>query len=371
MFNATEAAARWARVRQMMSHHDLDMVLAIDCSPDEILHGNQRWLTGFIARGGPAAVLLHCDGYIELISQRAGKTLNDYFESVEIPLEMVSGFSPKLVAERVSRLRPKRLGIADPEYFSAAIASALSELSTPPEVVDASEAFNKLRLQKSPYEISLIRKSCAIADAVWERVPELFKIGRKNYEIVADVDHLVRLDGAEGGFHLLMELPFEGMPLPLLVRDDVIHADSRYLLEISPYYDGYYSQLTIPVTTRVNDETILRAHQDIVEAKHAAGPKMHPGADLSEVAKFVESFLAERGHTMTSLSLGHFCGMALTEPRHDPRSPFILEEGMTLIFHPILADAGLSAIQRADTYLITQSGAERLNRYKNEMLTVR
>ncbi len=370
MFSAMEAAARWARVRKMMSDHDLDTVLALDCSPDEILHGNQRWLSGFIARGGPAAVLLHREGHVELISQRAGKTLSDYFESLEIPITMVGGFSPKLIAERVSDLQTKRLGIADPEYLSAAIAAALSTLSTSPELIDSSAAFTKLRLQKSPYEIGLIRKSCSIADAVWERVPEFFKIGRKNYEIVADVDHLVRLEGADGGFHLLMKLPFEGMPLPLLVRDEVIQADSRYLLEISPYYDGYYSQLTIPVTSRVNDETILRAHQDIIEAKRAAAPKMRSGADLSEVAKFVETFLAERDHTMTSLSLGHFCGMALTEPRHDPKSPFILEEGMTLIFHPILADAGISAIQRADTYLITQSGAERLNGYKNEMLTL-
>ena len=73
---------------------------------------------------------------------------------------------------------------------------------------------------------------------------------------------------------------------------------------------------------------------------------------------------------MSSLSLGHFCGIALEEPRHDPKRPFRLEEGMTLIFHPVLADPELHSLMRADTYLITPAGAERLNRYEGGLLHV-
>ena len=73
---------------------------------------------------------------------------------------------------------------------------------------------------------------------------------------------------------------------------------------------------------------------------------------------------------MTSLSLGHFCGMALEEPRDDPDASLTLEEGMTLIFHPVLADPEFRSLMRADTYLITEAGAERLNRYSGSMLVV-
>lgn len=71
---------------------------------------------------------------------------------------------------------------------------------------------------------------------------------------------------------------------------------------------------------------------------------------------------------MSSLSLGHFCGMALEEPRHQPTEPLPLDEGMTLIFHPVIADPNLHSLMRADTYLITATGAERLNRYDGGML---
>ena len=367
MFDLTEAAARWARVRQLMDEYDLDALLAVDLSRDEILLGNQRWLTGYIPIGGPAAALVHRDGQIELISERIGVPVTEYYKAHGFPIGLVNGFSPQLVAERITRRRPKRLGIVEPDSISAAIVTAIAPF---PEVVDVSEAFQGLRLRKSPYEIALIRESCAIADAVWERVSELFRIGRKQYEVIADVDHLVRLAGAEGGFHLLLPLPFLGRAMRSLANPGIIARDQRYLLEISPRFEGYYSQLTIPVTTCRNDSVALRAYDDVVASKVAAQPLMRPGTDLADIATFVAGFLSERGHAMASLSLGHFCGMALEEPRHEPTRPLILEEGMTLIFHPVLGGTDLRSLMRADTYVITASGAERLSHYTGGMLEV-
>lgn len=370
MFDSSEAAARWSRVRQMMTRHELDVVLAIDTSRDEILRGNGRWLTGYIPIGGPAAALLHRDGPIELVSERIGKPVRAFYRAHGLAIEPVDGFSPALLAERVGWYDPRRVGVAEEATLSSVIAASLRALPARPDLVDVSAEFERLRLRKSAHELAYIRKSCAIADSVWERVPEVFTVGRRQYEILADVDHMVRLQGAEGGFHLVLPLPFLGRAMQSLAPQDRIEPNARYLLEISPRYEGYYSQLTLPVTTHRQDDSALHAYDDLVAAKQAAQPHMTPGADLSVVAKQVETFLAKRGRTMTSLSVGHFCGMALEEPRHDSSRPFLLEEGMTLIFHPILDHPDFRSMMRADTYLITETGAERLNAYNGGMLTV-
>ncbi len=354
----------------MMETRDLDLLVAIDLSRDEVLLGHQRWLTGYIPIGGPAAVLLGRDGSIELVSERIGKPVTEYYQSHGFPIELTNGFSPSLLANRIANRRPERLGVAEAESFPFATASALRDCLPSLEMVDASQDIQSLRLKKSAYELAMIRNSCAIADTVWAQVADIFKVGRRNFEIIADVDHLVRLQGAEGGFHLVLPLPFLGRQMQSLANPDRIEANRRYLMEISPRYQGYYSQLTIPVSSVANDEAALRAYEDLVEAKRAAQPHMRPGADLSQVAGFIANFLAEKGRKMTSLSLGHFCGMALEEPRHDPAHPFILEEGMTLIFHPVLADAQFSSLMRADTYLVTGTGAERLNQYDGGMLVI-
>ena len=370
MFELAEATARWARVREMMAEADVDLLVAVDLTRDEILLGHQRWLTGYIPIGGPAAVLLGRDGSVELVSERIGKPVAEHYRAAGFPIELVNGFSATLLAERIGRHGPRRVGIAETGSFSAEAAALLRGQSPPPVLVDLSAGLQRLRLRKSDYELGLVRQSCAIADSVWAQVPDLFKVGRRQYEIMADIEHLVRSAGAEGGFNLLLPLPFLGRPMVSLANPERIRAGARYLLEVSPRYRGYYAQLTLPVTSRAHDEAALQAYQDVVEAKLAAEPRMRPGADLSEIVRFVSGFLAERGRTLTSLSLGHFCGLALEEPRHDPGAPLLLEEGMTLIFHPVLADPELNSLMRADTYLITPAGADRLTRYGGGVLQV-
>ena len=370
MFELAEATARWRRVGEMMAAADLDLLVAVDLTRDEILLGHQRWLTGYIPIGGPAAALIGRDGSVELVSDRIGKPVAEHYRAGGFPIELVNGFSPKLLAERISRHGPRRVGVAEAGSFCAETAALLRDLSPPPALLDVSTGLQRLRMRKSDYELGLIRRSCAIADSVWAQVPDLFRVGRRQYEIMADIEHLVRSAGAEGGFNLLLPLPFLGRPMLSLANPERVRSDARYLLEISPRYRGYYAQLTLPVTSRAHDEAILRAYEDVVDAKIQAQPLMRPGADLSEIARFVSDVLAKRGRAMTSLSLGHACGLALEEPRHDPKSPLILEEGMTLIFHPVLADAELNALMRADTYLITPAGAERLTLHPGGVLQV-
>lgn len=370
MIDREEATGRWERVRGVMADRDLDAVLAIDLSRDEILLGQQRWLTGYAAVGGPAAALLHRDGHVELISERIGQPVTAFYRHHSFPIELVNGFSPTLLAERVGRLALRRIGIAEPATFSHELGAALLGASPSMTFVNVSADFMRLRLRKSAHELALIRRSSAIADAVWRRVPDVFTVGRRAYEIVADIEGMVRAEGAEGGFHLILPIPFAGRGMQAMANPDRIAPNARYLMEISPRYEGYYSQLTIPVTSYVNDERALRAYDDVVAAKRAAEPLLRPGADLSQIARAIEADLADRGHSLAGLSLGHFCGMALEEPRHDSAAPFILEEGMTFIFHPILGDADIRSLMRADTYLITAAGAERLTRYDGGLLTI-
>lgn len=370
MLDLTDLSVRWQRVAAMMAARDLDVVIAIDTSRDEILLSSQRWLTGFTPLGGPAAALVFSDGRVELLSAWLGRVAPAFYAGTGLPIETVAGYSPALFAERIARVCAKRVGYVDDGSFPASIAAAVHAIAAPPEVIDVTADFIALRLRKSDAEIAAIRKSCAIADKVWSHVADIVKPGRRHYEVIADIDHLARLEGAEGGFYLFGKLPFLGMPMRVLADPEEVVVDARYLVEVSPRFDGYYSQLTSPVSTIPGDTLAQSAFADVVAAKAMAQPLMVPGADLSTIAVEVEDFLTARGHRMASPSLGHFCGMALEEPRHDATKPFILEAGMTFIFHPVLFSPELASFMRADTYLITANGAERLNQHPNAMLEV-
>lgn len=370
MLEPAEALPRWTRVRQLMSDNDLDAVLAWDRSRDEILHSHQRWLTGIAPEGLPAGVLIHRDGAVDLLGPwRIGEERVSRHAAGGFPVEAVLVLSTADFTAHLAKRSPKRIGIAEPNTLPYTYLEAMRASVPGLDVVDMSQEFLRLRMRKSPHEVAMVRESCAIADTVWREVPNFFKAGRKLHDILADVDHLARLNGSDPGFNLILKLPAFGMtPRD---PDERVEADTRYLLEVSPRYRGYYSQLTLPVTTHADDVPLLRAYADVVAAKEAAQPLMRPGADLTDIAQFVADFLEKRGRSMTSRSLGHFCGVALEEPRHNPASPLVLEEDMTLIFHPVLADPELNTLMRADTYLITQNGAERLTRYDGGVLAIR
>lgn len=368
MLDSADLSERLRRVRAMLEERDLDAVIAVDLSHDEILLGNQRWLTGFAPIGQPAAAIVFRDGRVELVSPMLGRTAPAFYAASGLPIEPVPG-ALALVAERIGRAALKRVGFAESATMPAVLWQALSASHSAPELVDVSTEFTKLRLIKSDAELAAVRQSCAIADLVWARVPDIFRLGRKIYEVLADVDHLVKLAGGESGFYLLARLPILGLSMEVMADPEVIEPGTRYMLEISPRYQGYYSQLTAPVVTGT-DDAVGEAYADLVASKAFAQPLMVPGADLTEIAGQIEEFLKARGRIMASRSLGHFCGMALEEPRHDPTKPFVLECGMTMIFHPVLASPELMSLMRADTYTITGAGAERLNAHPMDLLQI-
>ena len=94
----------------MMADRDLDVVIAIDLSRDEIGQSSRRWLTGFSPLGSPAAALLHRDGRMELISRPTGMLAPEYYKAHGLQVEVLQGLFPQsLLADRIGRSCPGRL----------------------------------------------------------------------------------------------------------------------------------------------------------------------------------------------------------------------------------------------------------------------
>ena len=244
MLDLADVSSRWPRVVDLMARHDLDVLIAVDTSRDEIMLGGQRWLTGFTPLGQPATALVFRDGHVELISAMLGRTAPAFYGASGLPIELVPGFSPALIAERVARVNAKRVGVAEPATLAANIADAVRATPSAPVLVDVANDFLALRLVKSPAELAMIRASAAAADAVWRDLPTIFRPGRKFYEIVADADHIVKSRGGESGFYLLAGLPITGMPMRVIADPEEVVADRRYMFEISPTTTPRWPKLT-------------------------------------------------------------------------------------------------------------------------------
>ncbi|ATW03522.1 M24 family metallopeptidase [Sphingorhabdus sp. YGSMI21] len=366
---ARERDRRWAAIRKALARQDVDVFLAFSDFGDQSTL--QRYVTNYRSGYDYSAVLLYRDEGCEQIVSHPGNMMmsNQLSWATEsfwmaVPHSRArqnSGNDPTVggqIANRLADHGVKRIGVAGMEYFPTGWKETITAEIPGVEFVDIWDDVHHLRLVKSEDEQALVREACRISDVIWDQMGDIVQVGRKRYEVLADIEHIIRSHGCEDSFNLCMSLPvgkerMDRNPYSALPIED----DSVYLVEVSPRFLGYYGQQTGLVSTGTIPEDMRKAVEAANRARDKGLEIAQPGVDLVEMGQAIEGQLRADGYASATPSFGHACGMEL-EDLHIDGNSLILEEGMTFIFHPLLAEH--PAIMRADTYLITGSGCERL-----------
>ncbi|MFK7842911.1 MAG: M24 family metallopeptidase [Sphingorhabdus sp.] len=363
-----ERDRRWINLRTIMKRRDVDVVIAFSDFGDQA--SLQRYISNFRSSYDYVASLLYREEGCDIIMTHPGgigiakqiSWTTDVFP-MAIPNSMKghnSGKGPSVggqIANRLAEHNVQRVGVTGMEYFPVGWKETIEAVLPNVEFVDVWDDVHLLRLIKGDEEQDLVREACRISDEAWKQMPDIVKPGRKRYEVLGDIEHILRCHGCEDSFNMCMSLPmgkerFDRSPYSALP----IEEDSVYLIEVSPRYLGYFGQQTGLVSTGPLPEAMRKAYDSVNRARDAALEMMRPGVDLIDVGNVVDAQLRNDGY-QPQPSFGHLVGLEL-EDFHIGNGPLILQDGMTIIVHPLLADH--PALMRADTYLISASGPERL-----------
>lgn len=230
----------------------------------------------------------------------------------------------------------------------------------------ATPELERLRMIKSEAEIDALRRAAELADRGYQRFVETARIGVTEVELVAEVEALLKSEGAEDNFMLLssggpeirsMKPPTERK----LVAGDLVAT------ELTPQVDGYYAQICRTLVVGEPSAAQEAAFDVFLGAQRAGEDRLRPGVDISEVAQaendvFREAGLGEYTTSRYTRVRGHGLGLFVDE------KPSILEEvhcevekGMVLIVHPntYLPTAGY--IVFGDALVVTESGCRSLS----------
>ncbi len=106
----------------------------------------------------------------------------------------------------------------------------------------------------------------------------------------------------------------------------------------------------------------------IKEARAAALAAVRPGAKASAVDTAAREVLASHGFGKEfKHAVGHGVGFAATDPgalpRLHPKSPDILEAGMTFNIEPAIYIEGEGGMRHSDVVICTDNGAEVLTNF--------
>lgn len=244
------------------------------------------------------------------------------------------------------------------------------------EWVDVSEAIFRIRNVHSDEEAETIRKCARLADIGYEVVKQKIKPGMSEQQVVAELEYAIQKNGGENNFSLISSgrFSFDDNRLPCIhaatMFDKVIEPGDSVAMEITPRYNGYWTQLVRTLCIGEPSEDFRTLHKVVVETINDALNELRPGNPIGNIAKRIRKFTEDSGYVF-SLPCGHICAIDLNEERIDEANMRPLMPGMAVILHPSVITPKLqTGIFWGETFLITESGYEKIMNSNNEIVVI-
>jgi Xaa-Pro aminopeptidase len=367
-----ELERRWSAVRERMDELGLD-ALVVQNSSDWV-GGYIRWFSNQPATNGyPSTLVFARSGGMSLIEQgpfglvhEAGAEqhqatgITRHLTTPSYPSIHYTGtYDAELAAAEVRLLGARRVGLVAPaamyHSFGAGLRRALADL----DVVDATDAIDRLKAIKSAEERELIRAVAAMQDEVMARVAEFLRPGLADFEVAAHAQHVGQQLGSEQGIFLCSSAPAGEAARfrPRHLQGRRMQAGDVYsLLVENNGAGGFYTELSrIFVLGRAPGE-LRDAHARVLEAQDYALGLLRPGSACRAIYAEHNRWLAERDMPEERRLSIHGMGYDMVErPLIRDDEDMVLAEHMSIVCHPSLSTNRLF-VHNTDNYLIEADG---------------
>lgn len=227
-----------------------------------------------------------------------------------------------------------------------------------------------LRTIKQPEEIAAIEKAIKVTNTALNTVHEKFQSYRSEYEIEADLTHLMRRSGAAGhAYSPIIASGKNACTLHYHANNDKLAKKQLVLIDVGARVDGYAADISRTYALGQPTKRQKEIHQIVQEAQVACIKLLKPGLRFDEYQASVEAimsqavvkagFAASDLHTYFPHSIGHGLGVDV----HDSLAGFeAFEPGMVLTVEPglYLPEEGIG-VRIEDDILITETGHRNLS----------
>lgn len=341
-----------------------------------VLYGN-AWQGDYLRYGsdfgileGHGIVLISASGDAELFLDSATDAERAELETPGVKVQFAPNIA-QAVGIRLDRVANSRIAAAPRKFVPRWLANSSRRF----RLEDATALVDKLLMHKSPGEIAAVRRAAQIADEAYVEFIRAVRPGRRQYEIVADLEAYLRRHGCADNFMIIGSGGKDvfGMTPPSERR---IAAGDLVTTELTPAVQGYFAQICRTLVVGKATEAQKRAFAVYVEALEAGIAAVKPGVRAADVAKaendvFRKHGLGEYTTNQWTRVRGHGMGMfADSKPHILEDVETVLEPGMTLIVHPNTYHPDAGYIVLGDAIVVTDSGVEVLCKTPRELFEV-
>lgn len=355
--SVAERDRRHKAVRTMMERKEVSVLLAASSATSP---GNVRYLSNYAPHSGYSYVVFPRDGEPTLFVR--SKIQEQIAARGWLPHSQFVPSYPEAIGDCVKKLgdRAEVFGLVGVENIPFKTYEHLKRELPSATFVDMTKDMFDLRMVKSEEEQVLVRQCGRITDELFQRIREVARPGITEYDIYGEMEHFLRKHRVEGSFNLIASGPFPVAPY-IVPSERVLNPKDSLMLELTPRFQGFHTQLTV-VHPLEEPSSRMKEFRDVAFAAQKEGLKLlKPGNRASDVARAIKEVIEKAGFRMPYRA-GHSMGHEHTEP---PAivvgDETVLQPGMTLVVHPCVMDANGDGVFFGDSYLITETGWERLH----------
>jgi Xaa-Pro dipeptidase len=328
-----------------------------------------RYVSDFCILEGSGIAILTSDGECKLYLDSAAEAERAGGET-RATVRLVRNLA-EAVGEGLEPISNQHIAAAPP----ALMPSWLTAKERRFRLDDGTALIDRLMMEKFPAEIDAMRRAAKLADEGYSYFLEAARPGRKQYELVADVEQFLRTKGSPDNFMIIGSggVEVRGMAPPSERR---LKVGDLVTTELTPCVDGYFSQICRTLVLGKASAAQTKAFNVYHEAMEAGIATVKAGVTAADVARaendvfrkyglgdYVTSkYTRVRGH-----GLGLMCDL---KPNILEDIDVELKPGMTIIVHPNTYNPDVGYIVLGDVVVVTETGHERLTRTPAKLFEV-
>ncbi len=288
-------------------------------------------------------------------------------ENSKVPVEKFK--SGKELYERFSSFKLRRLGVEGGISFS--LTQSLREKAGVEEFRVIDDAIRDLRVVKTQEEIAVIEAACRIADTAMMVAIEEISAGKREREIAARMEYVMKMNGAEKvAFDTIIASgPRSALPHGV-ASDKRIEKGELVVIDEGALYQHYHSDMTRTIVVGSPNEKQREIYEIVLEAQRKGVEAARPGITAKELDSIVRGVIAEYSYGDYFIhSTGHGVGLQIHEwPRVSQQDETVLKPGMVITVEPGIYIPKFGGVRIEDTIVITENGARRLTKTERELI---
>ncbi len=297
-----------------------------------------------------------------------------------------------LAGEGVGKLR--RVGL-ELDVLPVSHFQRLTHVFGDVEFTDASDAIRRIRMIKSAYEAGQVRRAAGQLNAAFPEIPGWLKAGTSELELATRLEARLRELGHQGltrmrGFNNEMgygtvsigpsasypscfpgPVGFEGLypGMPNGAGERRLERGDTVMVDIVGGYGGYVADKTRTFAFGAIDPDMTAAHSLLLELMAEIEPLLKPGTPCDLLYRHALERVKDSPYEENFMGigeervrfLGHGVGLELDDlPVLTSGIETPLQPGMTIAVEPKIFFPGRGGVGIEDTYLITETGFEKL-----------